>query len=254
MRCSDGQNDLVAGSGVLEYAKVNLWITSNTARDFDRKHWIGRDAESICPPHDDADVAALISEISEWSPDMARLIRWLRETGTRTGEALAIEREDIQPYGTWAELSRGVKHNRMGDRTRTIALGRAALMLTDLPKSGRLFAGLHINSSVVSTRYGQWCRQRQDREVRAAEAEVRSAATILRFRLHDLRHAFALASILDDQDCIYRLQQHLGHSVIVTTEAYLRFLAGQKEKRQRGRRPDLFGSLSSVPVTAVRAA
>jgi hypothetical protein len=47
---------------------------------------------------------------------------------------------------------------------------------------GAYFAGLHIESAVVSTRYGQWRRQRQRREDRAAEAEGRAAEKLLRFR------------------------------------------------------------------------
>ncbi|WP_160299872.1 hypothetical protein [Belnapia sp. F-4-1] len=57
--------------------------------------------------------------------------------------------------------------------TRTINLGAAAVMLAELPKRGRLFARLPSDSAVVSTRYGQWRRQRQARENRAAEADVR---------------------------------------------------------------------------------
>ena len=247
------KNDLTAWSRVLEYAKLKGWMTTNPARDLDRTQWIGSDEETIFPPEDDA-VADLIRDIASWSTDMATFVRWLRETGMRSGEALAVQAEDVHPCGKLVTLRRGVKHNKRGSRTRTIALGRAAAMLAGLPKQGRLFPGLHLDSSVVSTRYGQWHRQRQAREDRIAAAEGRLPVALPRFRLHDLRHGFAIASILDDSDCIYRLQKHMGHTVIAVTEGYLRFLEGEGSQRSYGRRPDLFGSLSSTKAAAAKAA
>jgi integrase len=105
---------------------------------------------------------------------MARLIRWLPETGMRLAEAVNLRAEDIHPGGRKATLRRGVKRNRGdgGPATRTISLGRtASAMLAEMPGKGRLFADLHVDSAVVSTRYGQWKRQKQGRENRAAEAE-----------------------------------------------------------------------------------
>ena len=63
------------------------------------------------------------------------------------------------------------------------------------------------------------------------------------FRLHDLRHAYAIASVIDDASCLYRLRLHLGHSTVQTTEGYVRFLEGEGAQRRYGRRPDLYGSL-----------
>ena len=95
----------------------------------------------------------------------------------------------------------------------------------------------------MSTRYGQWCRQRQARENRAAALEGRRPIELGRFRLHDQRHAFAIASLIDDATCIYRLMEHLGHSSVKTTEVYTRFLRGEGAQRRYTRDPGLFGSL-----------
>lgn len=253
-RAQTVRNDLVAWSHVLKYARGKGWISSNPALEIDRAEWIGYDDETIRPP-EDVSVAALMDEIRGWSEDMAKLIFWLRETGMRTGEALALRREDIHPGDTLATIRLGVKHNKNGSRIRTICLGRAATLLRDMPESGRLFAGLSVDSSVVATRYGQWHRQRQARENRVALAEGRDPITLLRFRLHDLRHAFAISSIIDDKTCIYRLQKHLGHTTIGVTEGYLRFLDGEGAQRVYGRRVDLFGSLPATdPLPMIRAA
>jgi integrase/recombinase XerD len=236
------KNDLTAWGHVMKFANVRKWCADNPIASFDRKHWIGSDADNLNPPEDVA-VNDLVESISTWSTDMADLVVWLRETGMRLSEALHIERRDVHPCGTFATLRRGVKRNKRGDRVRTIDLGRAAVMLPRMPKEGRLFAGLNIDSAVTSTRYGQWHRQRQGRENREAEASGRVPMQLLRFRLHDLRHSFAIASMLDDKQGIYRLQQHLGHSSISVTEGYLRFLDGEGAQRRYGRRKDLFGSL-----------
>ena len=119
----------------------------------------------------------LIGEVAAWFGNMAELIRRLRETGLRLGEALAIERGDIHPDGRHATLRRRVKRNGQGLKTRTGDLGRAADML---PAWGRLFANLSPDSTVVSTRYGPWCRQRQGRERR--EAAARRAGSPWRWR------------------------------------------------------------------------
>jgi integrase len=178
---------------------------------------------------------------------MANLLLFLRETGVRLAEALQLRAQDIHPCGTKATLRLGVKRNRGeegGSMTRTIDLGRAAGIVADLPKKGRLFAELHADSAVTSTRYGQWCRQRQGREDRLAKEEGREAVQLDRYRLHDLRHAFAVASLVDDPDCLFRLSLHLGHSKTDTTEIYIRHLRKDGAQWHYDRRPETFGSLT----------
>jgi integrase len=165
------------------------------------------------------------------------------------GEALAIDRRDVHPDGKQATLRRGVKRNADRLKTRTINLGRAADMLARLPARGRLFSNLPADSAVVSTRYGQWCGQRQRREDREALAEGRPPVSLERYRLHDLRHSFAIASLIDDPTCIYRLMEQLGHSSVKTTEIYTRFLRGDGAQRRYGRDRKRFGSLPP-PVEA----
>jgi integrase len=235
-------NDLTAWSRVHVYAMQRGMAFSNPARDFDRRAFLGAGSDLLDPPSD-AEVHALVEEIGGWSNDMARLIIWLRETGMRLAEALRVRAEDLHPDKQTVTLRHGVKRNANGAKTRTILLGRAAPLLVGMPEAGRLFGALHTDSAVVSTRYGQWRRQRQGREDRAADAEGRPARQLRSFRLHDLRHAYAIASILDDDTCVYRLRDHLGHGNLATTERYLRFLRGEGAQRIYGRNPDLFGSL-----------
>lgn len=248
-------NDLTAWSRVMAYAVRRDWLEDNPVARIDRKEVAGSRRQKLRPPTDE-EVDALVREIAGWSEDMARLIRWLRETGMRLAEALNLRVEDIHPCGTKATLSRGVKRNRdgHGGMTRTIDLGQAAAMLADMPKKGRLFAALPADSAVVSTRYGQWCRQRQARQNRASLAEGQEPAVLDRHRLHDMRHAYACASLVDDDTCIYRLSVHLGHTMVQTTEIYTAHLRKNGAMWRYGRRPDLFGSLPPGQSKATRAA
>ncbi len=163
--------------------------------------FVGTTADDLNPPTDEQS-QALIEEVTVWNADMALLFRFLRETGMRLAEALHLHAEDIHPDGLRATLVRVVKRNKDGLKTRTINLGRAAELLDGLPKRGRLFARLHTDSAVVSTRYGQWRRQRQGREERSAADEGREAENLQKFRIHDFRHAFAIAGLIDDDTCL----------------------------------------------------
>jgi integrase len=175
----------------------------------------------------------------------------------RLGELLNLRTGDIHPCGTKATLRLGVKRNRGADggpMTRTINLGRAAPLLAELPRQGRLFAALPADSAVVSTRYGQWRRQKQGREDRAAAMAGREPTTFKVYRLHDLRHAFAVASLVDDPDCIYRLSEHLGHTLVSTTEIYTGHLRRDGAMWRYSRDRSFYGSLATPAVAALTAA
>jgi site-specific recombinase XerD len=243
-------NDITAWSHVMSYASQKDWIQENPIRIIERRKLIGSRRSNILPPSD-PEVAELIADVSEWSLDMARLIGWLRETGMRLAEALNLRAADIHPCGTKATLRLGVKRNRGADggpMTRTINLGRAASLLPGMPRMGRLFANLPSDSAVVSTRYGQWRRQKQGRENRAAETAAREPIAIKFYRLHDLRHAFAVGSLVDDPDCIYRLSEHLGHTLVSTTEIYTGHLRRDGAMWHYTRDRGLFGSLATPAI------
>lgn len=234
------KNDLTAWSKVMSFAVVKTWVNSNPVKDFDRSAFIGHDEDSLNPPLDE-EVEVLRNEIVSWSQPMALLVVWLRETGMRLDEALSIWRSDVHPCGTKATLRRGVKRNRRsGQKTRTIKLGRASALLPNLAAKGRLFGALRPDVDAVSSKFGQWKRQRAARAAKDGLPPPRD------FRLHDLRHAFAIASLIDNSTCVYDLKLHLGHGSVTTTEGYVRYLQGEGAQRQYLRRPALFGSLAAT--------
>ncbi|HEX4262498.1 MAG TPA: hypothetical protein VHY76_15480, partial [Acetobacteraceae bacterium] len=56
--------------------------------------------------------------------------------------------------------------------------------------------------------------------------------------------AFAVASLLDDPDCIYRLSEHLGHTLVSTTEKYTGHLRRDGAMWRHSRDGSAFGSLA----------
>lgn len=96
-------NDMTAWSHVMSYASQKDWIQENPVRTIERRRLIGSRRSSITPPSD-PEVAELIAEVGDWSSDISRLIRWLRQTGMRLAEALNLRAPDIHPCGTKATL------------------------------------------------------------------------------------------------------------------------------------------------------
>jgi len=103
----------------------------------------------------------------------------------------------------------------------------------------------------MSTNFDQTMR-------RVLSAEHVEGSGFARFRIHDLRHAFAVRW-LEAGGNIYRLQKHLGHASIKTTEGYLdhvpedihdavRGLARTSQMAQNGGTPSGYDSKGAQKV------
>jgi len=201
------RRDLTAISRVLAYARSNQMVAVNTANDFDRSMIRERRAAISAPPDEAIEAAATAAATSSF-PDLAPLIRFLRANGLRLGEALRARWQDIDD-------GRLTIHETKSGRVRTITLAPDGT--PPLNRAGRLFAGLPEDSGMVSSR---WQR------VKGALPADR------RFRLHDLRHAYAIAEIRAGRD-IYDLSHHLGHGSVAVTEIYLGYVPGGRAKGRR---------------------
>jgi integrase/recombinase XerD len=58
--------------------------------------------------------------------------------------------------------------------------------------------------------------------------EKKAQRPFRRFRVHDLRHGFAIRALRSGMD-IYSLSRHLGHTSVKTTEVYLGYLTGDEQ-------------------------
>lgn len=212
--------DLTALSRLLANCVAWGWIASNPASLYDRS-LIREHRDPITPP-DDASVDAVIAAAP---PGMARLLRLLRATGMREGEAVNLERHNVD----WQRRQITLIHTKT-NRPRTInwatVAGDAGPVLAEAAPAGVLFRTEAGNTyRNFSSNFANVIR-----EVGAVEAKAKRP--FRRFRVHDLRHGFAIKWMRNGGD-IYALSHHLGHTSVKTTEIYLGY-ASRKAVAQNG--------------------
>ena len=155
------------------------------------------------------------------------LIGLLVVTGMRVGEALALDRDDIDgPEGVLT-----IRHTKFGKsrelpvQASTVAALRRYLQRDDRPQSARHTTAVLVSRAGTRLRYCNvhWTFHRL---VRRAGLTPRSA--ICRPRIHDLRHRFAVCTLLDayrtgahPQTRLHVLSTYLGHVDPVHTYWYL---------------------------------
>ncbi len=222
------RRDLTALSSVLRCCVGWGWIERNPARDYDR----GVIPERRPPIHlpSDAEVDLLISRCS---PGLGRLVRFLDLTGCREEEGASLEHPQLNL--DWQEATILGKRNRV----RTVRLKNPGCPEGVGTKVG---TPRHIRSPYVfwhddGARYHNVASQ-----LRGFIRELVEEKKIKRFRVHDLRHRFAVRWLKAGGD-IYALSRHLGHTSVKTTEVYLRFIAqeAENESAQKSAQLQRFG-------------
>jgi integrase len=188
------RRDLTTLSRVLSYASSRGMVAANVADDYDRTQVRERRVAIRAPS--DAAIEAAARAVEPVMPQMAALLRFLRANGLRSGEALRA---------VWEDVAGGVLtiHETKSGRVRAIDVSA----LPSGGPGGRLFPDLPEDSLTLAGRWS-WLR--------------RKCPGLPRFRLHDLRHAYAIAEIVRGRD-IYDLSRHLGHTSVKTTEVYLAY-------------------------------
>ena len=200
------RRDLTTMSRVLAYARTRGLVQANVVDDYDRSLIRERRA-AIEAPTDDI-VKAVFEALNPIDQQMAAIIHFLRATGMRTGEAIRAKAE--HRHGN--DLL--IPETKNG-RPRTIRLTDE--IISALPAKGPLFPGVPQYAAGLSVRW---------RGLRSKLPEDR------RFRLHDLRHAYAIGELRAGRD-IYDLSHHLGHSSVQVTEIYLGYVAGGRAHSRR---------------------
>lgn len=194
------RRDLTAGSRVCAFARHKGLMEANPFHAFDRS-MLREIRPGITAPSDDAVAGAATAMDAAGEPLLGVLIRFLRATGMRAGEALRARWTDLRGDELMIPVTKT-------SRVRTIDIGAAPLPpRTD---EARMFPGITLDSGLLA---GHWRWMR------------RNLPTEQRFRIHDLRHAYAIAEIRAGRD-IYDLSRHLGHSSVKTTEIYLGYKSG----------------------------
>jgi integrase/recombinase XerD len=188
----------------------------NPARFYDRS--LLRERRDPIRPPEPRDVDTVIAAAP---PAMAKILRLLDQTGMRANEAVMLEVEDVKFTRRQIELTI-TKTNR--PRTIPFATpgGDAGVALLDVPKHGALFP------SGTGKAYQNFPTHAAKVIANVAAREMKAKRPFRRFRVHDLRHGFAIRALREGMD-IYRLSRHLGHTSVKTTEIYLAHLTGDEQ-------------------------
>ena len=215
---SSVKHALTVFSCAMSAAAFHDLIEKNPVKEFDRKR-LRCDAPDMDPPLN-GDFERLLPDLERLEPRLVLFAEFLHRTGCRSGEALHARAGDIfgRPGALHIHLHEGVTR----DKPRAIRLNAAEGLLNRLPNSGRLFPELPTSVYDVSSLWGRfWKRRLTEAKARAA-AEGRGLTPweLRRWRLHDLRGAFAINAIAAGANH-YRLSEHLGHTTFATTQIYL---------------------------------
>ena len=179
-----------------------------------------------------ADLTALLDATNvfrseDYSVTIRTLIMLLYSTGMRIGEAIMLDVEDF-------DIANGVLivRNTKFDKTREVPLHRSSVVALSAylgrdgqPKRHRGTRALFL--STVGARLDYNCMQKAFRRL-AETARLMPRSSSCRPRLHDLRHTFAVETILDGYrdgnepgNRIALLSTYLGHVDPASTYWYL---------------------------------
>lgn len=212
------RRDLTALSRLMAACCAWGWREDNPVRAYDRSVVLRERRDPITPP-----AQADFDRVLNAAPaPMARVLRLLDQTGMRAEEAVQLRRQDVDWERQTITLTR-TKTNRVRLLAWGTPGGDAAAPLDAGAPDGPLFP------SATGEPYGNFASAFGAVMRRVMEAERKANRPFRRFRVHDLRHGFAVRWLRNGGD-IYRLSKHLGHTSVRTTEVYLSFLTADEQR------------------------
>lgn len=238
LRIKDGathatiRRDLTALSRLMSHAVSMGKIDHNPARDWDRSA-IKERREHIERPDDYSVNACLRASAFPWP----ELLGFLLANGSRLEETASIQWPQV-------DLARGQASflKTKSGRPRTVTLGSEALaILQAMPRANATDYVFWNPRDGMATRQGtrhgprltNISRDFQEVEKKAARLAASEGRVFKRFRLHDLRHEYAIRWV-EAGKSIYRLQKHLGHSSVKTTEIYTAYVTPDRAAAAMG--------------------
>jgi integrase/recombinase XerD len=217
------RRDLTALSRMLAACVSWGWRQDNPARWYDRS--IIRERRDPIEAPRARDVETLLEVCP---PGMAAILRLLEQTGMREAEAVTLEAWQVNWVARTITLSR-TKTNRPRTLKFKTPGGDAGPILDGIAiKGGALFpssTGDGYSVGSFSSGVGRIMRE-------VIERERLAGRPFQRFRVHDLRHGFAIRALREGMN-IYELSRHLGHTSVKTTEIYLDHLTGDEAQAAR---------------------
>lgn len=229
------RRDLTALSTILRCCCAWGWRDDNPAKAFDRDI-IRERRDPILLPSD----GTILAVILRAPPMMGRLLLSLLQTGARLEEMGGLERRQMVLPRKQLAIEKA-----KGGRSRLITIPDATVATLAGTPPGTI--------SGTDKRPSPWVFWHEDED--GAAVRYVSLSSNLRkligaalnppppkgeepppafpvFRVHDLRHRFAVDWLRDGGD-IYALSKHLGHTSVKTTEIYLAYLARNPAQEHR---------------------
>ena len=211
-------NDLTALSRLLSACVAWGWRQDNPARFYDRT--LVRVVKEPIQPPTEADLAQVLAMAP---PGMAAVLRLLDASGMRENEAVTLERPEVDwRVGQITLLRTKTNRPRVID-WRTPGGDAGEVLIQHKNRIGHLFV------SEQGETYKNFAANFVQLRNRVAAAAKKDGRPFRPFRVHDLRHGFAIRW-LKRGGGIYQLQKHLGHSSIKTTEGYLAYLTAEEQR------------------------
>lgn len=240
------RRDLTAISQVLEYAEALEWREGNPTLN-KRKLLKERRDPIVLPAHQDIELVC-----ASTTRRFSGLIRGALLTGCRQDELCSVTwKQFSNEAGTLEVRGKGNKRRTIqlsGEATRHIdgtpvTLGTDLIFCSDPPPKAddkRKTKTPHKWSSPASN-FGRIVRSLEKRARIAREgkpklpaSEIEKLKNFKRFRFHDLRHLFAVEALRGGMG-LYKLQKHLGHTSVLTTEIYLDFLTPEEAEAAKAK-------------------
>lgn len=217
------QRDLTALSQAAEFAIERAWAGTNPVTLLPK-----RPLRYKTPVFKRPGKRSVELGIESCYGNLRPLARFLLATGMRLNEAVTLNDGQIDRVRKVATLSDTKNH-----RTRTVSLNATALAILQSRSGAPLFPAIDRETGEARP-YKQASTNWNEAQVRAVAKAKEKGWRFERFRLHDLRHMFAIDYLANGGN-IYRLQIELGHGSLRQTEWYLQFLSpGEQVKVKYG--------------------
>lgn len=157
--------------------------------------------------------------------NLRALAAFLLQTGMRLDEAVNLRWDDVKRKRNAVELPPETKNGL----PRAVSLNDAAMAILDGqdPKTEYVFPSRNRDEQGRDLPYKQASTNWQEAKARAQKAAQKERWRYTPFRLHDLRHIYAI-EYLTHGGSIYWLQRQLGHGTIRQTEEYLDYLTPEE--------------------------
>ncbi len=221
VKISTIQRDLTALSQAAEYAIDHAWAGTNPVAQLPKRQLRYKTPVFKRPSKRSVELG-----IECCHGNLKPLARFLLATGMRLMEAATLTSGQIDKRRKVATLT-----DTKNGNARTVSLNSTAMAIIAEQDGDLMFPALDRITKEPRV-YKQASTNWATAQARAVEKAKKQGWKFERFRMHDLRHMFAIDYLANGGN-IYQLQLELGHGSIKQTEQYLNHLSPEEQMRAK---------------------